>query len=200
MTVADRPLERQLSAPAAREPIHHRRIDCRGYRRADGLWDIEGHLTDVKSYSFDNEYRGGIEVGEPIHDMWLRLTLDDELTVIRAEAATAAGPFAVCPAINPAFAKLEGLRIGPGWRRAVQTRLGGIQGCTHLVELLGPLATTAYQTIFVWRAQHEPAVEQDRPPPHLDSCHALARDGDLVRRHYPRWYTGGYTGAGDPDQ
>jgi hypothetical protein len=183
-------LETTLSAPEAREPIHHRRIDCRGYRRADGLWDIEGHLTDVKSYPFANRYRGEIQPGEPLHDMWLRLTLDDHLTVIRAEAATAAGPFAICPAITPAFKALEGLKIGPGWRKAVASRLGGIQGCTHLVELLGPLATTAYQTIFSWRAQHEPEVERDRPPSHLNSCHALARDGEVVREHYPRWYTG----------
>lgn len=179
-----------LSPSAPREPIHHRRIDCRGYRRADGLWDIEGHLTDTKSYAFTNSFRGEIAPDEPVHDMWLRLTLDDALTVIRAEAATEAGPFAVCPAITPAFAKLEGLTIGPGWRRAVQARLGGVQGCTHLVELLGPLATTAYQTIHPWRARHQPPAQTDRPPAHLDSCHALARDGEVVRRHYPRWYTG----------
>lgn len=179
-----------LSPPARREPIHHRRVDCRGYRRADGLWDIEGHLTDVKGYAFVNSHRGKVEAGEPIHDMWLRLTLDDDLTVVGVEAATVAGPFAVCPAIAPAFARLEGLRIGPGWRRAVQARLGGVHGCTHLVELLGPLATTAYQTIHVWRAAREPRLETDRPPAHLDTCHALARDGEVVRQHYPRWYTG----------
>ena len=151
-----------LSPPAPREPIHHRRIDCRGYRRADGLWDIEGHLTDTKTYGFGNSFRGEIGPGEPIHDMWLRLTLDDDLTVINAEAATVAGPFAVCPAITPAFAKLEGLKVGPGWRRAVQARLGGVQGCTHLVELLGPLATTAYQTIHAWRARYQPPMETDR--------------------------------------
>jgi hypothetical protein len=179
-----------LSAPAARMPMHHRRIDCFGYRRADGLWDIEGHLTDVKAYPFANRHRGEIPPGASLHDMWLRLTLDDQLTVIAAEAATVAGPFAVCPAITPAFAKLAGLRIGPGWRQAVRQRLGGVQGCTHLVELLGPLATTAYQTIYSWRAQREPALDEARPPRHLDSCHALARDGEVVREHYPRWYTG----------
>ena len=182
-----------LSPPADREEIHHRRIDCHGYRRSDGLWDIEGHLTDVKSYPFANKFRGEIQPGEPLHDMWLRLTLDDELTVIKAEAATVAGPFAACPAITPAFAKLEGLKIGPGWRRAVSKLLGGIQGCTHLVELLGPLATTAYQTIYTWNAQKKPnkaEAEADRPPPHLNSCHALARDGGVVKEHYPRWYTG----------
>ena len=185
-----------LSPPADREPIHHRRIDCRGYRRKDGLWDIEGHLTDVKSYPFVNRFRGEIRPGDPLHDMWLRLTLDDDLKVIKAEAATVAGPFAVCPAITPAFARLEGLTIGPGWRRAVNGLLGGVRGCTHLVELLGPLATTAYQTIHTWRAQNNPGVENDRVPAHLNSCHALARDGEVVREHYPRWYTGGRGGPG----
>ena len=42
-----------LSAPEDREPIHHRRIDCRGYRRKDGLWDIEGHLTELGQTRFD---------------------------------------------------------------------------------------------------------------------------------------------------
>ena len=179
-----------LSPATAREPIHHRRIDCRGYRRADGLWDVEGHLIDTKSYPFPNSVRGQIGPGEPIHDMWLRLTLDDALCVIKAEAATLASPFSVCPAITPAFAKLAGLTIGPGWRRAVQARLGGVQGCTHLVELLGPIATTAVQTIHTWRARHQPAAASERSPAHLDGCHALARDGDVVREHYPRWYTG----------
>jgi hypothetical protein len=187
-----------LTPPAPRGPIHHRQIDCRGYRREDGLWDIEAHLTDVKSYPFANAWRGEIGPGEAIHDMWLRLTLDDELTVIAVEAATDAGPFAICPAITPAFAKLRGLRIGPGWRREVHERLGGVHGCTHLVELLGPLATTAYQTIHVWRAKHRPSPETDQPPRHLDSCHALARDGEVVRQHYPRWLTGGPGGDGVP--
>jgi hypothetical protein len=78
----------------------------------------------------------------------------------------------------------------------VQARLGGVQGCTHLVELLGPLATTAYQTIRAWRARHEPQVASHRPTPHLDSCHALARDGEIVRLHYPRWYIGPASDAG----
>ena len=53
-----------LTPPAPRGPIHHRRIDCRGYWREDGLWDIEAHLTDVKSYPFANAWRGEIGPGE----------------------------------------------------------------------------------------------------------------------------------------
>ena len=179
-----------LSPPAPREELHHRRIDCRGYRRADGLWDIEGRLVDTKTYAFANAFRGTIEPGEALHDMSIRLTLDDRLTVVAVEATTDAGPFAACPAITSAFAKLEGLTIGAGWRRAVQSRLGGVHGCTHLVELLGPVATTAYQTIYSWRARENPAVDDSRPPRHLNTCHALRRDGEAVRLHWPKWYTG----------
>ncbi len=52
-----------LSPPAPREPIHPRHVVCSGFRRADGLWDIEGHLTDVKSYDFDSRSRGTVAAG-----------------------------------------------------------------------------------------------------------------------------------------
>ena len=70
-----------LSSAAPRERLHTRQIECCGYRRADGLWEIEAHLTDVKTYAFDNQFRGHVEPGDPLHDMWLRLTIDDEMTV-----------------------------------------------------------------------------------------------------------------------
>ena len=153
-----------LPEPVRREPLHTRRVECRGYRRADGWWDIEGHLVDTKDYPFANEFRGEIAPGIALHDMWLRLTVDDALVVRDVVAVTEAGPYAVCPAITPAFTKLVGLTIGPGWRREVLARLGGIRGCTHLVELLWPLATAAYQTIYPVLARERPARDEDRPP------------------------------------
>ena len=106
-----------LSRPARRDHIHSREIHCRGFRREDGLWDIEGELVDTKTYSFANRDREGIVAGEPIHHMRIRLTLDDDMLVHACEAATEAGPFDLCPAITPTFAGLAGLRIGPGWRQ-----------------------------------------------------------------------------------
>lgn len=191
-----------LSPPATRELVHDRTIVCRGWRRSDGHWDIEGHLVDTKSYAFPNEYRGQVEPGEPVHDMWLRLTVDIDLKVIRAEAATDAGPFPICPDITPRFAELAGIQIGAGWRRAVRERLGGAKGCTHLVELLGPLATTAYQTIFGEKARmrrEAAAGDTDReaeadeapgsgPPRLLNTCHAFAESSEVVRKIWPQWY------------
>ena len=35
-----------------RELTHTRRVRYEGYKRRDGLWDIEAHLTDVKNHDF----------------------------------------------------------------------------------------------------------------------------------------------------
>ena len=178
-----------LSDPAPREALHRRTIECHGYRREDGLWDIEAEITDVKTYAFENSHRGTLRPGDPIHHMWLRLTIDDDFVIRRAEAATDASPFAICPAITPAFAKLEGIRIGAGWSRAIRERLGGIKGCTHLVELLRPLGTVAFQTIRARRREYEPGGTAGRKPSYIDQCHALDSRGDIVRETFPEWYS-----------
>ena len=70
-----------LTPHQPRKPIHTRAIECKGYQRDDGLWDIEAHLVDTKTYDFANRDRGDIKAGEPLHEMWLRLTLDLDLKV-----------------------------------------------------------------------------------------------------------------------
>ena len=177
-----------LSPAAAREKLHNRTVTCRGYRREDGLWDIEGHLVDTKTYSFPNRDRGEVKAGEPVHEMWIRLTIDEDMFIHGAEAATDFGPYAICPNIVDRFRRLEGLRIGAGWTRAVNERVGGANGCTHLVELLRPVATTAFQTLVAARSKRpqDPA----RRPFLLDTCHAHASDSPIVKERWPRFYTG----------
>lgn len=178
-----------LSRPVPRQHLHTREIRCRGFRRDDGLWDIEGALEDTKTYSFANHDRGGIVAGEPVHRMLIRLTVDDDMVVRGLEVATEAGPFAICGDIAPAFAALTGLKLGPGWRRAVLERLGGVRGCTHLVDLLlGPLTTTTLQTVAAARARRE-GGDGGRPAL-IDSCHALAASGPVVQRQWPAFYAG----------
>ncbi|MGP1394896.1 MAG: DUF2889 domain-containing protein [Inquilinaceae bacterium] len=178
---------------ADRDPIHTRTIECRGYRRRDGLWDIEGRLTDIKGYPFENAHRGTIEPGDPLHAMAMRLTVDDDLTIVAVEAVTDKAPYGICDAITPRFQVLEGLAIRPGFQRRVKELLGGVKGCTHLVDLLGPMATTAFQTIYPLVQRQMPRAQEGKPrrPTLLNSCHAYASDGDIVRRQWPDFYTGG---------
>ncbi|MEK9671085.1 MAG: DUF2889 domain-containing protein [Rhodospirillaceae bacterium] len=186
-----------LSKPAPRKHIHTRSIECQGYKRDDGLWDIEGRITDTKTYSFANRDRDGIQAGEPVHDMLIRVTLDDDMVVKAAEAKTASGPYTICGDINAAFAGIAGLRIGPGWRKAVTAVMGGAKGCTHLRDLLmGPVAVTAFQTIYPMKAheKNESATESGVPVPGkkpmlLDTCYALRASGPVAERRWPEFFT-----------
>jgi hypothetical protein len=181
-----------LSAPAERERLHDRRYEFQGFRRKDGLWDIEGRMVDTKTYDFANSARGTIHAGTPLHDMVIRLTLDEHFVVRDIEAATQASPFAICPAITEGFQVVKGLKMGAGWRRQLKERLGGVKGCTHHVEMLGAMATVAYQTMwkYVSKEMSERGSGAHRRPGFIDSCHAFASDGEIVRRQWPEFYTG----------
>ena len=177
-----------LSPPAPRKLLHVRSVECRGYAREDGLWDIEGSITDVKTYPFESRFRGLVLADDPVHEMAIRLTVDDRLNIERAEAFTRRSPYEVCPSAAWAFSKLAGLRIKGGWMNEVKERYGRAKGCTHLLELLYPVGTTAFQTVFAYREyllreQGLPEGEamRRRGPP-TNSCYALAEDGPVVKR------------------
>ena len=176
-----------LSAPVARKPVHTRQVSCQGFRREDGLWDIEGWLKDSKSYDFDNRDRGGvIAAGEAIHEMAIRITIDDTYVIRKVEAITISAPFTICGEVAPTFAALEGLSLGPGFLRTVRERFAGAAGCTHLVELMAPIATTAFQTLAPLvgaGSENDPRLRM------IDSCHALATDGEVVAREWPQFST-----------
>jgi hypothetical protein len=180
-----------LSTPVGRKPMHTRTVECRGYLRDDGLWDIEGHLVDTKPFDLPNRDRGGkIATGEPLHEMWIRLTVDVDLVVHEVEACTDHGPYAICPAIVDNFKVLKGVTIKAGWTQKTRELLGGTRGCTHLVELLGPIATTAFQTIYPVRAKLEKHAPPSHKPGLINTCHAYADDGPIVKERWPQYYTG----------
>ncbi len=187
-----------LSPPADRTPQHRRDISLHGYLRADGLFDIEAHLVDTKSYGFDNHDRGHIAPGVPLHEMWARLTVDADMRIVAAEASTEHGPYMICADGAATFSRLVGLVIGPGFLRATRDRLGGVEGCTHLRELLQQLATVAMQTAFPLRARRAASDPDAGAARMINSCHAYASDREPVRRRWPHRYTG--PGAGSaPD-
>jgi hypothetical protein len=187
-------VEEEVPLPAAsvnRKLLHTRVVECRGFERDDGLYDVEGSITDVKSYPINRGMGAGITVqpGEPIHKMFVRLTVDDNLVVHDITAVTDAAPFPMCPEAIAPMAGLKGLKIGAGWTRAVRERLAGAKGCTHLMELLGPVATTAFQTLVRVRMAR-PTLGRDGRPSKIDSCYAFAADRDVVRERWPEHYTG----------
>lgn len=173
-----------LSEPAARTALHHRDVAYRGFRRADGRWDIEAELRDTKT--MDITMQGGRvwAAGEPIHGMSIRLTIDDDTVVHAIEVAMDHVPHAPCPQAAAPMQRMVGSRLNRGWRRAIEQQLGGIQGCAHLRELLFNMATVAFQTMV----QHIVPADPEQPPPHLGKCLAWDFDGPVVQSHYPKFF------------
>ncbi|KXU82213.1 molybdopterin-guanine dinucleotide biosynthesis protein MobB [Paraburkholderia monticola] len=171
---------------SARRLVHTRRVECRGFERADGLFDIEGRMRDTKADDADLLFKT-VPAGSPIHDMRIIVTIDEKLMIHRIDAYSDAAPSRFCAEINHAYRSLEGLSIGAGFMKEVKHRLSGSKGCTHLSELLGPIATTAIQTLMGWRkvtaapSEANGAAHAAPPHPMTDTCHAWRADGEVVQ-------------------
>ena len=170
-----------------RELLHVRNIDCKGYKRIDNLWDIEGWITDVKTYPFDNRDRNNIKAGEPLHGMGIRITIDEDMVIKDCVAITDFSPYNICSNITPNFKKIIGLKISAGFNKKVIGILGGIKGCTHLVELLKPIATTAFQTLAGYKlSKTKTPFKKDMLTlsPIINTCYAWAAEGEIVKREF----------------
>jgi len=175
-----------LTPPVPRESLHTRSVVCEGFRRADGLFDVEARLVDTKTHAY-SLMTGVRAAGDPVHDMLIRVTIDRAYTIHAVEATMPAVPYpGGCDAIEPAYAKLVGANLAKGFRGVVKDRLGGVRGCSHLTELCGHLPTAAVQMF----ASLVPEDDGRHKPFQLDRCHALESHGDTVRRWYPKWYRG----------
>jgi hypothetical protein len=177
-----------LPKPVERDHLHTRRIRCEGFKRADGLWEFEGRLTDTKSYDFDSRMRGRLRASEKVHLMRMRIALDDEFIVREVHVSIDEHPYRACPNIAADYQQLEGLTVGPGWSKKVHELFSGIKGCLHVTQLADSLADTAFQTM--WSLMPELLNSTEKKPPHLDGCHALDSEGSAVREFYPTWYRG----------
>ena len=174
------------TAAPERQLKHRRNIDVQIFARGNGLWEVDAHITDVRSRETRLATRM-LPAGEPIHDMLLRLVVDEAFNVIEAGARTDSMPYpGQCDAYGDIYGRLVGLNLMKGFRAAVKERLGGVQACTHLTELTQVLPTAVVQA-FAGEVL-DVRGDTDTRPFQIDRCHALRADGPAVRTHYPRWY------------
>ena len=180
-----------LSPNAPRKRVHTRKIECVGYEREDGLWDVEGHLTDVKAYPVTRPESGKkIESGSPTHDMWMRLTIDLGFKILDVEVVMDSCRFPICREALPNFKKLEGVTISRGFNKIVKEVAGDVRGCTHMRELIGRMATTAFQATAFARQQRDGYNSEKLGRYLINTCGAYASDSPVARERWPSLYTG----------
>ena len=178
-----------------RQLLHNRNISLKGYIRDDKLFEIEAELVDTKNYDFQNHDRGIIKKNEPIHQMKIKLVLDDNLLVVDADAKTENSPYFICKNANSNFKKIIGLKIKSGWKREITKLIGGTNGCTHITELLSSVATAAFQTIYPYNSKQKNerkinfnSKQNEEKPLLLGTCHAFNTKSEVVKRLWPKWY------------
>jgi hypothetical protein len=194
-----RPSRKPMTLPQAapqRQFKHRRQIDVQVYSRGDGHWEVDATLVDVKSR--DTILAGDVRpAGTPIHDMLLRLVVDEQLNILEAGSATRWMPYpGQCDQHGrehgdehgDAYSRLVGLNLLQGFRGALRDRVGDALGCTHLTELAQVLPTAVVQAFAGEVIDTRGDQASSAQPFQIDRCHALRGDGDAVRTHYPRWY------------
>jgi hypothetical protein len=174
----------------AREELHFRRIDLRGWRRADGLFEVEARLVDRKPRDFRPP--GGdaslVPANEPIHDFVVRVAFDRELVVRGIRAEPGAIPYRDCAHGGDSLQALVGLRLGAGWNAEVRKRLPNAETCTHVKELMGPIATVAIQSTVEMRMRQLDAADATGKPLKIDTCYAYAASRELVLHRWPAFH------------
>ena len=176
-------------AEITREELHWRRIDMRGFQRSDGLFEVEGTVTDRKPRVFVAVSGGKtVPAHQPIHHMGVRLVFDETMLVHDVQTFTDAAPYNQCPEGGRALDSLKGLRMTGGWSKEVRSRLGGERSCTHLMELLSPLATVAIQSLSAVNSGRPLRVDENGRPLKIDSCYAYGAERQLVQTLWPQFH------------
>jgi hypothetical protein len=174
-----------LPAPASRREIHHRTIDMWAFGRDDGLFDIEAHLVDRKPFDFLRPSSPQpIPAGNALHDIWVRVTVDKDFVVKAIVASSDVTPWgSLCKEAEATLQVLVGERVARGWSARVKEQLRGAASCTHLMEMLITLGTTAIQGI-----RGADPNRTHSPEAKIDTCYAYARQRSAVKMLWPAYY------------
>ena len=170
-------------------PVHVRSIEYRAFERPGAL-TVVGRLRDTRPWA-----AGGPAV-ERVHDMELRVTVDDTLTITESDAVMHTFPHTECPGIVPAFRGLAGLQVGRGFTRQVQQLFGGPRGCTHLEHLARSLGPVVIQAVTSRRARAVAAgdapdlITGTSSPWARDTCHIWAEGGLADQKLAAGWRPG----------
>ena len=173
--------------------IHRRTVDFQVFADGDGL-TVLGVLTDTRPWAV------GTGTVETVHHMEMRVRVRSvDRTITAAEVDMEAFPHPECPGIVPAFAGLVGLQVARGYTREVQSRFGGVRGCTHLEQLarsLGPVvvqAVTSARMLAVHTGEAEDLLSSggaSGSPWARDSCHIWAEGGIADQKLAAGWRPG----------
>lgn len=174
-----------------RRPMHLRRIEMQAFLRDDGLWDIEAHLRDEKPFMYVDPGRGEQKAGAAVHDIRVRLTLDDNRVIRDVGVEMGSMPFGTCHEVKDSLRPLIGETVGRGWRQILKN-IPRNTTCAHVHEVLVPMATVVHQGMSLGRAPDgkvalQPDSTLEQQPFFVDDCFSWRANGPVVAHFYPQF-------------
>lgn len=168
-----------------KKKIHTRDIKIATFAYDDAHIVVEGELNDnriIPNFSPSGEL---LPPGN-IHHMFVRLLIEIEsIRIVRVEIEMPGVPHQECPETIPHFARLEGMRITPGFTSKVRKIIGGPKGCAHLSGLLMAMASAALQGLWTYRARdhrHGEDINEIAKEYLVNTCWVWRQDGPFVER------------------
>jgi hypothetical protein len=168
-------------------PIHERRLTIRTYPLEDNRVIVEGWLRDERLiFGFHRD-------GQPrppgvVHLMGVRMLLGDfPITILEAEAEMSTTPHELCPTVAETVKEIVGLPIVSGFSDQVRKKLGGAEGCSHLMHLIlamGPAVLHGFWAHQSRDPQPVPRSFEEIPglPYLINSCQLWKEDGPLIQQ------------------
>jgi hypothetical protein len=175
-----------------RKANHRRTIHIESFECVDGTVDIELRLVDTKYFKYVDRERGTLEMGDPVHAINVRISINQDLEVLAIETDLEAMPFSYCQLSAVNIDMLLGKQLNKGWRYSVREALGSTNGCTHLAELLPLASTVAFQTQAISsretdRVSGRQDALQTKRPFYVGACHSWALDSPITRKYFPQF-------------
>lgn len=173
----------EVDEPVVRELKHRRRVISDGYLRSDELWEVEAQMQDIKAYDVWRDFDGELVAQDtPFHDISVRIALDDTFVIKEIDVCIDAHPFPNCHEIAPNFNSLVGTSITSGWLSHVKKEFKGVAGCTHVLELMPVVATTAFQMMWYPLSDKYPERAKLAINSFSDNCHGWAEKGPMMTK------------------
>lgn len=167
--------------------LHTRKMEIATYEYDRQRIIVEGFLQDDRlqlTHSLTGEkFSPGI-----IHHMSIRLLINCSNFVIEdVDVDLIAVPRDVCRETLQSLQPIKGLTIARGFTSKVKKLVGGIKGCTHLLELLLAMAPAAVQGFAAHQLRKPRGFDSDQAELItkylINTCHAWREDGPFVETH-----------------
>ena len=167
-------------------PVHERKLTFKTYPLENGQVVVEGWLRDerlVEGFHWNGQPRPpGV-----VHWMCVRLLVGGwPLSILDAEAEMPGVPHELCPTTLESVKKVINVDIVFGYTDEIKKRLGGVEGCAHLMHLIlamGPAALHGYWAQRSRKKRPVPSSMDEVPGLSLliNSCQLWREDGPMMR-------------------